>query len=354
MYTLILILLVSFIVSFAAVPLIKRLAPVVGAMDVPQSSLQIHTRPIPRLGGLAIFFGFMAAALVAILFGNPISAEAKGLMLPLLVGATAMLLLGTIDDIRGLQPHHRFAVQIPVAIFLIRFGIKINIPSLLPLGIALTVFYVIGSCNSMNLLDGVDGLAAGVTAIASLAFGIVFLIQGQTQGLILSIALLGSTLGFLRHNLAPASIFMGDSGSLFLGFMLAVLAILYLRTVNDMMTFLVPMAILGVPVFDTACTLIRRSINHKPLMPGDRGHCYDKLMDGGLTTKQSVFVVYGMGIVFAITGILFTEIGVRPALILLICEMIALAFMIRRFDMLSLKQRRQHKVVGKLSVDFSK
>ncbi|MCK4596420.1 undecaprenyl/decaprenyl-phosphate alpha-N-acetylglucosaminyl 1-phosphate transferase, partial [bacterium] len=224
MYTLILILLVSCIVSFITVPLIKRLAPVVGAMDVPQSSLQIHTRPIPRLGGLAIFFGFMAAVLAAILFGNPISAEAIGLMLPLLVAATAMLLLGTIDDIRGLQPYHRFAVQIPVAILLILFGIKVNIPSLLPLGVALTVFYVIGSCNSMNLLDGVDGLAAGVTAIASLAFGIVFLIQGQTLGLILSIALLGSTLGFLRHNFAPASIFMGDSGSLFLGFMLAVLA----------------------------------------------------------------------------------------------------------------------------------
>ena len=246
-----------------------------------------------------------------------------------------LLSLGIIDDIRGIQPYHRFPVQILAAVILILFGLKINISLFLPLGIILTIFYVVGACNSMNLLDGIDGLAAGVTIIACIAFCIVFGKQGESLGLILSIALLGSTLGFLWHNFNPASIFMGDSGSLFLGCVLAVLAILYLRTPNDILTFLVPIAILGVPIFDTTLTLIRRTINHNPLFPGDRGHSYDKLIRKGLNQKQTVFVVYGIGIIFAITGILFTTITLIPALILIACEIIGLAIMVLKFDMLS-------------------
>ena len=335
MYTLILIFLIAAIISFAAVPLIKKLASVVGAMDVPHSSLQIHNRPIPRLGGLAIFFGFVAAMLFGLSFGNLLEPKAGRQVLPLLFGATMIIALGVVDDIKGVQPWHRFFVQIPVAILLILFGIKINIPFVLPLGIVLTIFYVISACNSLNLLDGVDGLAAGATSIAAIGFCVVFLKKGDPLGCILSVALVGSTLGFLWYNFAPASIFMGDAGSLFLGYILAVLAIRYLRTPDGFLNFLVPVAILGVPIFDTALTVMRRSINRMPLLPGDRGHCYDKLMDRGLNSKQTVFIMYEMGIVFAITGILFTEIALIPAVILMACEIAGLIIMVLKFDMLS-------------------
>lgn len=335
MYSLIPIFVVSTLISFFMVPFIKEVAPIVGAMDEPKGPLQIHSRPIPRLGGVGIFFGFVIATLFAMFCGNLINGEARRQILALMVGATAMLVLGMIDDIKGVQPRYRFFVQIPVAILLILFGIKINIPFVLPLGIVLTIFYVIGACNSLNLLDGVDGLAAGATSIAAMGFCVVFLKKGDSLGCILSVALVGSTLGFLWYNFAPATIFMGDAGSLFQGYILAVLAIRYLRIPDGFLNFLVPVAILGVPIFDTTLTVLRRSLNRMPLLPGDRGHCYDKLMASGLNSKQTVFVIYEIGIVFAITGILFTEIALVPAVVLMACEIAGLSILIVKFDMLS-------------------
>lgn len=335
MYTLILILLISFLVSFLLVPLVKKIAPALRAVDEPDSSLKIHNIPIPRLGGLAIFFGFVVATLLALFFRNPINGEIKKQIIAILVGATMVLILGVIDDIKGVWPHHRFAVEIPAAVILVLFGIKINFPAFVPLGIVLTIIYVVGACNSMNYLDGVDGLAAGAASIASIAFCIVFLKQGELLGTILSVALLGSTLGFLPYNSNPASIFMGDSGSAFLGYGLAVLALLYLKNLNSVLTFLVPVAILGLPIFDTSLTFLRRALSHKPLFPADRGHFYDKLMRKGLNQKQTVFIAYGIGIIFAITGILFTKITLIPALVLIACEIIGLVIMVLKFDMLS-------------------
>jgi UDP-GlcNAc:undecaprenyl-phosphate GlcNAc-1-phosphate transferase len=325
---------ISFIVTFAAVPMAQQLARALGAIDVPRGPLQIHDRPIPRLGGLAIFCGFLTAILGVIFFGGSLSTGERFLVLPILLGAMMMLGLGAIDDIRGVQPRHRFYVQVPAAVLLIIFGIVVNIPFLLPLGMILTIFYVIGACNSLNLLDGIDGLAAGTTAIAALAFGTLFLIRHDTLGIILSAAMVGSVLGFLWYNLSPASIFMGDSGSLFLGFMLAVLAIRSLQSADGLLAHLVPVAILGVPIFDTGLTVLRRIINHKPLLPGDRAHSYDKLMAAGLKSRQTVLVMYAMGVVFAATGILLTRIPLAAALALITLELTALMTLARKFNML--------------------
>jgi len=328
-------LLISSIISFSTVPLIKKLATIVGAIDKPGSPLKIHTRSIPRIGGLAIFFGFLMATLFAVFFANPIRGELKGQILALLIGAAMVLGLGVIDDIKGVHHYHRFAVEIPVALMLVLFGLKINTPAFLPLGIALTIFYVVATCNSVNLLDGIDGLTAGATAIACLAFCIAFLKQGESLGLILSIALLGSTLGFLWHNFNPASIFMGDSGSAFLGYSLAVLAIIYLRDLNSISAFFVPLGILGLPIFDTSLTLLRRALNHKPLLQADRGHFYDKLIRKGLNQRQAALTAYGMGTIFAITGILFIIATPIPILMVVAGEFIGLAIMVLKFDMLS-------------------
>ncbi len=327
-------LIVSFLAAFAMVPAVQRLARRVGAIDVPRSHLQIHRRPTPRLGGVAIFTGFLLAVLASVLWGGLAEVGLGHELLPILAGAMMMLALGMVDDIRGVQPHHRFFVQVPAAVLLIAFGTRVNIPSIPALSVALTIFYVVGSCNSLNLLDGIDGLAAGVTAIAAAAFGILFFRRGDVLGVILSVGLVGSALGFLWYNFSPASIFLGDSGSLFLGFLLAVLAIRFLQIPSPLMAYLVPVAILGLPIFDTGLTVIRRIINAKALLPGDRHHSYDKLMAHGLKSRQTVLLMYGMGMIFAATGLLFSRFSLMQALPLITLELIGLSFLVRKFGML--------------------
>lgn len=326
------ILLISMGGVFLLTPFVIRIAPYLGAIDKPVGFLQIHTRPIPRLGGSAMFIGFVCSFLLGWWKFGFMLQHFQLQMVGILSGALIMFIVGAIDDIYGLLPWHKLLSEIIVVAIVLFCNLRGSISSSF-LTISLIVLYIMGACNSLNLLDGVDGLAAGITAIASGVFLVLFILQGEYFGIILSIALLGSCVGFLWYNFNPASIFMGDSGSHFLGYMLAVLAILYSQTVNNNVLLIVPILILAVPVGDTFLTIVRRLINKKPLLPGDRDHFYDKLLQRGFSQRQTVSIIYGLGIIFGITAIVTAKVGIVIGFILGGFEILGVTFMAVRMQL---------------------
>ena len=246
-------------------PIIKRIAVYVGALDIPDKR-KVHSTPIPRLGGLGIYAGFVLGYM---LFGHQ-SVQ----MNSILIGSFIIILTGMIDDMKPIPAKYKFLGQLAAALIIpfyggivlrdvSAFGIYINFGIL---SYPLTAFFIVAAINCVNLIDGLDGLAGGISAIYFLTIGIISLVQKNTNGLdtILTFIMLGSTLGFLKHNFNPASIFMGDSGSMFLGYMIAVIALLGYKNVT-FTSFIVPIFLLAIPILDTAFPILRRFINHKPI-----------------------------------------------------------------------------------------
>lgn len=323
---------VSFLFTFATTPLVRRLAFRIGegAVDIPKDARRMHKKPTPRIGGLAIIFGFMVATLC---FAQP-SRQLFGT----LAGAAIIAVMGFIDDCKNLDAKLKFVIQIAAALVVIYAGdIKIGVftnPNILSnnpywvlpqwLSVGLTVIWIVFITNAVNFIDGLDGLAAGVSAIMSVSLVFISVRVGEYPIAVLGIALMGSCFGFLPFNFNPAKIFMGDTGSTFLGFMLATLSIQGVFKSYAVISFAVPVLILGLPLFDASFAMIRRILQGKSPMVADRGHLHHRLVDMGFSQKQTVFILYAISGVLGITAVLLAESGVLRALLLVICVLILL------------------------------
>ncbi len=321
---------ISFVFTFATTPLVRRLAFKIGAIDVPRDKRRMHKKPTPRLGGLAIVFGFLVATLC---FGH-MSRELTGT----LIGAAVIVIMGIVDDCKALDAKLKFVVQICAALIVVFVGnIKVDVltnPNIfseepywvLPswLSVTVTVLWIVFITNAVNFIDGLDGLAAGVSAIMSVSLVFIAMRVGEYSIGILGIAIMGSCFGFLPFNFNPAKIFMGDTGSTFLGFMLATLSIQGVFKSYAVISFAVPMLILGLPLFDASFAMIRRMATGKSPMVADRGHLHHRLIDMGFSQKQTVFILYAISGVLGISAVLLAESGILRALLLLICVLIFL------------------------------
>lgn len=292
--------------TFVAVitPFIKNTAIHIGAVDIPNER-KVHKKVMPRLGGLGMFLGFLLGYM---LFGTP-----SAIMNSILIGSFIIVLVGVIDDIKPLKPKTKFLGQLASACIVVFYG-NILLQDISAFGIyidfkifayPLTIFFILGCINCLNLIDGLDGLAAGISSIYFLTIGIIATIQG-TYGLdyIITFILLGSTLGFLVHNFYPAKIFMGDSGSLFLGFIIAVIALLGFKNVT-MTSLIIPLLILAIPILDTVFAIIRRTLKGEKISTPDKCHIHHQLLNKKFSQRSTVLIIYAINILFAIASIVY-------------------------------------------------
>ena len=308
-------------VSFASTPLVKTLAYKVGAIDVPKDNRRMHKVPIPRLGGLAIFLAFLLSVLVF--------AEIDRQMQGILLGAVMIVILGVMDDIMALKALPKLLVQIAaagVAVYhgcVIQFFSNPNVFSEITyinlgwLSYPVTIIWIVAITNAVNFIDGLDGLAAGVSAISTAALTVIALMVAETNVAIILSALFGACLGFLPYNMNPAKIFMGDTGATFLGFMLATLSVTGLFKMYAIISFAVPFLILGVPIFDICFAFLRRIAKGQSPMTADRGHFHHRLIDMGFSQKQSVAIAFMLTAILGLAAVLLTSSGELKALILI-------------------------------------
>ncbi|MHA7967135.1 glycosyltransferase family 4 protein [Paenibacillus sp. CAU 1782] len=295
-------------------PLVKKFAFKIGAIDKPNHR-KVHTRIMPRLGGLAIYAAFVGAFLAV----SPFIPE--GLLRPrdvnminaLLVGGTIIIILGALDDRFELSAKVKLLGQIAAACVVV-FGFDVhidlvNVPfgeTMQPIaewiGIPLTIFWIVGVTNAINLIDGLDGLAAGVSGISIATIAVMASLMGFQPVILLSTLLLGGIIGFLAFNFHPAKIFMGDSGSLFLGFSLATLSMLGFKQVT-IVSFVTPLLIIGVPLSDTFFAIVRRWVNKKPIFAPDKGHLHHRLQDLGFSHRRTVLIIWGVAAIFGVLAI---------------------------------------------------
>ena len=314
-------LLAAGLISFLATPLVKNLAYKVGAIDVPKDNRRMHHEPIPRLGGLAIFIAFLFTVIVL----ADIDRTTRGILL----GAIMIVILGVMDDIMTLKALPKFLVQIAaagVAVYhgcVIQFVSNPNIFSPMDylnlgwLSIPVTIIWIVAITNAVNFIDGLDGLAVGVSAISTASLLIIALMVEELNIAIILAALLGSCLGFIPYNKNPAKIFMGDTGATFLGFILATLSVQGLFKLYAIISFAVPFLILGIPIFDICFAFLRRIAKGQNPMQADRGHVHHRLIDMGFNQKQAVAISYMLTAILGLAAVLLTSSGELRALILI-------------------------------------
>jgi UDP-GlcNAc:undecaprenyl-phosphate GlcNAc-1-phosphate transferase len=322
----------AFIVAFSATPIAKRLAFKIGAVDVPNDGRRMHSKPIARLGGLAIVAGFVIAVLYNIigsLFDGSGLFVLNPKLLGFLAGVVIVVTMGVIDDIFTLKARYKLIFQVAAAVIIVLSGTRIEnvtnpfaasgMSSLnIYLSYALTILWIVGITNALNLIDGLDGLAAGVSSIASLSLFVVAVIVGDPYSALLTAILAGATLGFLPYNFNPAKIFMSDSGANFLGFSLAFISIQGALKSYATISIAIPLLILGLPLFDTIFAIIRRVVSKKSIMEADRGHLHHRLMDMGLSQRQAVIMMYVLSATLGLCAIVLADKGFFSAIILII------------------------------------
>ncbi|MEG1878385.1 MAG: MraY family glycosyltransferase [Pseudoflavonifractor sp.] len=313
---------VAMIVALITTPVVKIIAQKVGAVDVPKDARRMHNHPIPRMGGLAIFFGFMLSALIFV----PMDHALRGMLL----GAVIIVILGIFDDIYSLKASFKFVVQIVAALVAVLSGNVIaalsnpNIFSANPiwelgwLQYPVTVIWIVAITNAVNLIDGLDGLACGVSTISSMTLLVIALVVSDGPVALLMAALAGGCIGFLPYNLNPAKIFMGDTGSTFLGFILAVVSIQGLFKFYAIISFAVPFLMLGLPIFDTCFAFIRRIAHGQSPMHADRSHVHHRLIDMGLSQKQAVAVLYIISAILGLSAVVLATTTPLKAMLLLL------------------------------------
>ena len=335
--------LVAFIICFLMTPPVKQFAENVGAMDIPKDGRRVHDHPIPRMGGLAIFTGFV----IAVLFFVDMDTKIMGLLL----GAVIIVVMGALDDILTLNPWIKLGGQILAALVVIRCGIvfdAISNPVLSGsnatiqigwLSYPITVLWIVACTNAVNLIDGLDGLAVGVSAISSFFMMLGSLILPIGSVPLLLACLCGACIGFMPYNLNPAQIFMGDVGSQFLGFVLSVVSTMGLFKFHAIITFLVPILSLAVPLFDTVFAFFRRILHGQSPFHADRGHIHHKLIDMGMSQKQAVAVLYGISAVLGLVAVLLAGPGTGARII---CLFAAFAISITVWLFVFRKNMKQH------------
>ena len=317
-------LLTALVVSFLMTPVVKSFAYKVGAIDVPKDERRMHHKPIPRLGGLAIFAGFMASILLFV------DIRLNPQMQSILLGAVIIVVLGVVDDIMALPAKLKFVVQIVAALIPALNGVSIQAlsnPNIFSpnaywvlnwLSVPITVLWIVGITNAVNLIDGLDGLANGVSAISAATVLVIALICSEALVAVVMAALVGACVGFLPYNLNPAKIFMGDTGSTFLGFILASVSIQGLFKFHMIISFAVPFLMLGLPIFDTCFAILRRVSKGQSPMTPDRGHIHHRLIDMGFSQKQAVAVLYIISAILGLSAVVLTTSGVFKAMLFLV------------------------------------
>jgi len=322
---------VAFLIALILTPVVRNLAVKMGAVDVPKDGRRMHDHPIPRMGGLAIFLGFLLSVLVMV----PILDKNFGNYRGMLLGAVIIVVLGIFDDIYALPAKLKLAVQIVAALIAVFTGNVIenlsnpNLFSADPywhlgwLSIPVTIVWIVGMTNAVNLIDGLDGLACGVTSISALTLLVIAMLLGEPTVAMLVAALAGGCLGFLPYNMNPAKIFMGDTGSTFLGYVLAVISIQGLFKMYTLISFVVPFLLFGLPIFDTCFAFIRRIAHGQSPMHADRSHVHHRLIDMGFSQKQAVAVLYVITAILGLSAVVLTTSGAMKAMLLLFAFCVA-------------------------------
>ena len=329
----------SFIGSFAATWLCKKIAIKLGIVDKPDNLVKTHKEPVAYLGGIGIFFGFAVGTLAGLygMHGEEYFATAFKWLLGILAGGAIACFIGVVDDILDIKPIQKIGGQLIAAFALVAAGIlpdfqviaeylSWDMPAIINLiiGAPFVLFVVLGSTNSLNLLDGLDGLCAGVTGIIGIAMLILSINlaswgwsdYGDPVRLIVCLGLIGGVFGFLPFNRHPAKIFMGDAGSMLLGFLVAALFILFAN--QHPRWLMAGLVVFGLPILDTATALLRRAINKKPLFVSDRGHIYDQMIDRGIPLKKTVAACYGLTALYAVIGLILSQMRTRYSLLAII------------------------------------
>ena len=360
-------LLCAFAVSFLMCPLVKSFAYKIGAIDVPKDNRRMHKKPVPRLGGLAIFLGFIVSMLLFV----KVDHQLQGILL----GASIIVVLGVVDDMSPLRAYFKFCVQIFAALVAVFHGVVIQMlsnPNVFAespywdlgwLSIPISVLWIVAITNAVNLIDGLDGLACGVSTISSMTLlvialtvaepSIAILIDGldglacgvstisaismlviallvsESDVALVMAALVGACLGFMPYNKNPAKMFMGDTGSTFLGYILATISIQGLFKYYAIVSFAVPFLILGLPMFDTLFAIIRRLAHGQNPMAPDRGHIHHRLIDMGLNQKQAVAALYVISSILGLSAVVLTSSGAIKAMLFLMALAVA-AFLASR------------------------
>jgi UDP-GlcNAc:undecaprenyl-phosphate GlcNAc-1-phosphate transferase len=316
--------------SLALTPLVRMACERCGWLDEPVDGRRVHRRPVPRLGGVAIFAGLLIALLALPFIHNLLTQSltaSRSQLFAVLVPATLALLCGVYDDFRGTNARFKFIAQTLTGLLFYLMGGRIESLSVplvgtvaLPAatGCALTVLWTIAITNAFNLIDGMDGLATGAALFASLVLLAVSLMLGHPVVTVMAVALCGALIGFLPYNFNPASIFLGDSGSLFIGFTLAALSVLGAQKASTAVAVAIPIIAFGLPVLDTGFTVVRRLISRRPLFDGDREHIHHKLLERGWSQRRVALVLYGVCALFGIMALLFVQTTERRTTALLL------------------------------------
>lgn len=294
------------LIAFTMTPPVRVLAFRIGAVDIPLDQRRMHKKPIPRIGGLAIFFGFTASTMI---FCNPTKE-----LFAICLGGFVLVALGIFDDVFRLPAMLKFVVQIGAAVIAVVNGVVIDHISIggnyVMFGvwrIPITILWIVGLTNAINLIDGLDGLACGVSAISSASLFCVVLLNGDLHSAMITAILTASCIGFMPFNKNPAKIFMGDTGALFLGFTLAVMSVQGVFKLHTVISFLVPLSIFALPLLDTTVAIIRRVAHGKSPFSPDRGHLHHKLVDMGFTQKNAVRILYAICALLGLVAVVFTD-----------------------------------------------
>lgn len=320
-------LVVAFLISFSSTPMVISLAHKVNAIDVPKDARRVHKKPTPLMGGLAIFYGF----LISVVCFATIDREVMGI----LIGCAIIVTTGVVDDISDMKPIVKLICQILAASVVIFCGVRIEhfanplakwiggpyIVMDFWVSCAVTMVWIVGICNAVNLIDGLDGLAVGVSSIASIALLALTIISENLNVAIITAAVAGAGFGFLPYNYNPAKIFMGDTGALFLGFILSCISIQGMLKMSAVITFAVPILILGLPIFDTLFAIIRRVLTGHSPMQADRGHLHHRLLDMGFSQRRVVTILYTLTAVLCMTAVVISIKGYERGLVL-ICSVL--------------------------------
>lgn len=334
--------------SIAVTPFVIKLAKKIGAIDVPRDGRRVHKVPVPLIGGLAIYMAFV----VTTLFFIPLWDNRQ--IIGLLLGGTIVMATGMLDDIRPMRARVKLCMQIVAAIVLVYFGVTIkfvtnpfdSVTGMSDIGwfsIPATIFWIVGVTNAFNLIDGLDGLAAGVGSISCITLFIVSILNGRIEAALLTAALAGSIIGFLPYNFNPAKIFMGDTGSQFLGFILAAISIQGAIKSAAAIVITVPVLALGLPIYDTLMAIIRRSINKKPVMQPDKEHLHHKLLDMGLSQRQAVLVMYVISGLLGISAIFATELTTVQSFLVLVSVLCIIVILSKEIGMIKKKKGEENR-----------
>ncbi|MDO4963650.1 MAG: MraY family glycosyltransferase [bacterium] len=340
--TILLMVFIPFVFVTAIIPIVKKIAIHVNALDIPNER-KVHKDPMPRLGGLGIYAGF--------LLGYMIFGEHTPTMNSILIGSFVLLITGIIDDIKPLEAKYKLIGQIIASLIVVFYGnLILRDVTLFSLYInfnywayPITILFILGCINCMNLIDGLDGLASGVSCIFFLTIGIIAYFQGRIGlSVVITFIMLGSTLGFLVHNFNPAKIFMGDSGSMILGFMISVITLLGFKTIITS-SIIIPLFILIVPIIDTLCAIIRRKLKGDSIATPDNKHFHHQLLRRNCSVKMAVLIIYFITILFSAASIIWLLVDQKIGYIIYFVLMFALIIFTLKTDILFVKKGNKNE-----------